>query len=353
MGSSRSLLLLLTMLGCGAEPAPEPVSAPAGDRVLAPEQDPMVVRPHVPQGLMGPPERGQNLDPSRVPLPTHPVASAVEGLLLEYGSTGDRALLDRSWELISSEPDIHRLPYMLMLQAYVAELRSPGSEDDLAAAMRPEVRATWQYYFQRGPQALAPYFVCGALSDCLLRLSRAGTPLPGSEHFLDRSWDNVSQPVVLDCNGMVVDTATCPRDYATFDRIRWVSQGEERLSHWSPIGASTTTYEEFARLVGVVPGVTVADIGAGIGVFAFPFAEAVGPTGRVKAVEIEPQLVEFMQWRKDQGGFDNLEVILSTPQKIGLEPGSVDVAVLCEMLARLLTRPASSKHRPRGASESI
>jgi len=283
---------------------------------------------------MGPPEPGQIRPPGSVPLPTHPVANAIEELLLSYSDSGDAALLDQAWSYLAVEPDIARQPYMLMLQAYVSELREPGSAEALVAAMRPEVRATWQYYFTREPAALAPYLSCGGLSNCLLGRSRAGNPLPGADSFLDRSWDNVREPVVLDCDGLVVDTATCPDDYPTFDRIRWVNQGEERLSHWSPLGASSTTFAEFSRLIGVVPGATVADIGAGIGVFAFPFADAVGPTGRVLAVEIEPQLVEFIDWRKAQGGYDNLDAVLSTPDDLGLEPGSVDVAVLCEMLAK-------------------
>ncbi len=322
-------LLPLLLLGCEPEPAVEapPVAAPtppAGHEL----------RPHVPVGVKGPPVPGQVIDPARIPLPTHPVANAVEALLLEYVHQGDQAALGRAAALITTEPELHLLPYMRMLQAYVAELRSPGSADELLAAMRPEVRATWEYYFRRTPRELEPYLSCGALANCLMRQARLGQPVPGADRFLDRSWDSEIEPVVLECEDRVVDTATCPDDYNTFERIRWVSQGEVRLSHWAILSSSAPSFAQFAELVGVVPGARVADIGAGIGVFAFPFAEAVGSEGRVWAVEIEPHLVEFMNWRKGQGGFDNLEVVLSRPDALGLEPGSVDVAVLCELLAK-------------------
>ena len=38
----------------------------------------------------------------------------------------------------------------------------------------------------------------------------------------------------------------------------------------------------------------VADIGSGTGYFAIPFARAIGPTGRVLAVDLRPELPEML-----------------------------------------------------------
>src|SRR5262249_59137634 len=46
---------------------------------------------------------------------------------------------------------------------------------------------------------------------------------------------------------------------------------------------------------GVKPGMTVADIGAGTGLFTMLFADAVKPTGNVVAVDISPAFVEYIQ----------------------------------------------------------
>ncbi len=329
-----ALHVLAAMLAAGCAPEAPPAPRPGEPRVAPTAARPAGDVPMVHKGLRGPPAPGQEVDPSRIPLPTHPLANEVERLLLELARTGDRDYLERAWGVLAAEPDIQRQAYPLMLRTYLAELREPGSGESVLATMRPEVRATWEYYFRRELRELVPYLECGALSNCLLEMSRAGKPHPDMDRFLDRSWDNRQEAVEITCGELVVDTASCPKDYGTFDRVRWVTQGEERLSHWAPLGASAKTFAEFSRLIGVSPGLTVADIGAGLGVFAFPFAEAVGPEGRVYAVEIEEQLVDFMRWRKEQGGFDSLEVVLSTPDDLGLEPGTVDVAVLCQMMAK-------------------
>jgi SAM-dependent methyltransferase len=48
--------------------------------------------------------------------------------------------------------------------------------------------------------------------------------------------------------------------------------------------------ERVVERLGLHPGMRVADIGAGFGGFAIRFAAAVGPTGRVFAVDVDPEL---------------------------------------------------------------
>src|SRR5260221_6963528 len=55
--------------------------------------------------------------------------------------------------------------------------------------------------------------------------------------------------------------------------------------------------EEVVRALGLKPGATVADLGAGTGYFTVRFARPVGPKGRVLAVDIDPKLLERVRQR--------------------------------------------------------
>ncbi len=46
--------------------------------------------------------------------------------------------------------------------------------------------------------------------------------------------------------------------------------------------------------LGVKPGATVADIGAGTGFFAIPLAQLVGPSGTVYAVDLQAEMLEIL-----------------------------------------------------------
>jgi len=89
--------------------------------------------------------------------------------------------------------------------------------------------------------------------------------------------------------------------------------------------------EIFARRKAIVkklrlaPGMAVADVGAGTGLFIGPFAQAVGTTGKVYAVDISPRLVEYMQERIGGAGLTQVEAVLCSERSVDLPEGSVDV----------------------------
>ena len=74
------------------------------------------------------------------------------------------------------------------------------------------------------------------------------------------------------------------------------------------------------------PGMAVADIGAGSGFYAELFAEAVGPTGRVYAVEISPQWIKYLRQKFASQGLEQASVVQGTAHSIMLPPGSIDLA---------------------------
>lgn len=81
----------------------------------------------------------------------------------------------------------------------------------------------------------------------------------------------------------------------------------------------------------IEPGETVADIGTGTGLFIEPLAAAVGEDGTVVAVDIAPAFVFHVRERAEKEGLDQVQVALSTERSTELAPGSVDVALLCDV----------------------
>ena len=78
------------------------------------------------------------------------------------------------------------------------------------------------------------------------------------------------------------------------------------------------------------PGMTVADIGAGTGLFVPLFAEAVGTKGTVYAVDIAPEFVKHIQQRSAANGLTQVRTVLCTDRSVELPPNSVDVAYICD-----------------------
>jgi predicted methyltransferase len=77
---------------------------------------------------------------------------------------------------------------------------------------------------------------------------------------------------------------------------------ERRREQWQKV-------DEIFAAMGVRPGVTVADIGAGDGFFTSRLARAVGPNGRVFAVDIDDRALERLRKRLDEDGIRNVTIV--------------------------------------------
>jgi len=82
--------------------------------------------------------------------------------------------------------------------------------------------------------------------------------------------------------------------------------------------------------LGLRPGMTVADIGAGTGLFMDELAHGVGASGRVYEVDIAPAFVEHLRQRAGQAGLRQVQVVQCTDHSVELPAGSVDVALVCD-----------------------
>jgi len=71
-------------------------------------------------------------------------------------------------------------------------------------------------------------------------------------------------------------------------------------------------------------GETIADIGAGSGYFTLRLAAQVGDEGRVFAVDIDPEMIRYLNRRVRDAGVGNVQTILAEPDDPLLRDASVD-----------------------------
>ena len=87
---------------------------------------------------------------------------------------------------------------------------------------------------------------------------------------------------------------------------------------------------EIVKLCQIRPGMSVADIGAGTGLFTRMFAPLVQPNGRVFAVDISQDFLNHIEKIAKQEGLDNITCVSCTPDSVNLPAGSIDLAFVCD-----------------------
>lgn len=90
----------------------------------------------------------------------------------------------------------------------------------------------------------------------------------------------------------------------------------------------TTKMREELRLK---PGMAVCDMGSGNGYHTIPFAEAVGPTGKVYAVDVQPEMIVMLNERVNEKGITNIVPIIGEYHDPKLPPNSCDLIVLVDV----------------------
>jgi ubiquinone/menaquinone biosynthesis C-methylase UbiE len=85
------------------------------------------------------------------------------------------------------------------------------------------------------------------------------------------------------------------------------------------------------KLAAAKPGMTVADIGAGTGLFTMMLSDAVGQEGRVYAEEILPKFSSFIAERAARERRNNVVSVMGTETGIGLPSDSLDLVFACDV----------------------
>lgn len=89
--------------------------------------------------------------------------------------------------------------------------------------------------------------------------------------------------------------------------------------------------EKIVAAAGLKPGMAMADIGAGTGLFTLHFAQAVGENGKVYAVEIATNFIDHIKARASKASATNVQTILCTPKSVEMPEASIDLAFICDV----------------------
>jgi len=87
--------------------------------------------------------------------------------------------------------------------------------------------------------------------------------------------------------------------------------------------------------IGVKPGMTVADVGAGEGWFTFYLAERVGSSGRVIAEDIDARALKAVHERCARERVSNVSVLVGGMEDPKLPAGAVDLTLMVNVLSAL------------------
>jgi SAM-dependent methyltransferase len=91
-------------------------------------------------------------------------------------------------------------------------------------------------------------------------------------------------------------------------------------------------------------GATVADIGAGSGYITVRLAARVGPTGRVFANDVQPQMLNMLARRLSNSKITNVTLIEGTFDDPKLPPASVDLEIMVDVYHELSQPQAMLRH---------
>jgi len=125
--------------------------------------------------------------------------------------------------------------------------------------------------------------------------------------------------------------------------------------HWMGAGwlmRQTREKEEngvrLRELLHLKPGQVVCDLGCGNGYHTLPLARAVGERGRVLAVDLQPQMLEFLRERAEQEQLTNIEYVQATFDDPRLRARSCDLILMVDVYHEL-SHPRKILRRLRAA----
>src|SRR5258708_6069869 len=79
------------------------------------------------------------------------------------------------------------------------------------------------------------------------------------------------------------------------------------------------------------PGMAVADIGAGVGYMSLRMAKRVGPSGKVYANDLQPQMLELLRQNAAKAGVSNVVTVLGDTADPKLPANTMDLVLLVDV----------------------
>ncbi|HIK03975.1 MAG TPA: methyltransferase domain-containing protein [Trichormus sp. M33_DOE_039] len=146
--------------------------------------------------------------------------------------------------------------------------------------------------------------------------------------------------LLLDTQTVVANTVTSYEQRITHspDGIGKFYMGREIAKFMSHTGAGwlerprREAEEQPSKIIHALdlqPDSVVADIGAGTGYLSFRIAPILA-AGKVLAVDIQPEMLEIIEFFKQEKNISNVETVLATPTDAKLPPNSIDVALMVD-----------------------
>ncbi|MBI3548912.1 MAG: methyltransferase domain-containing protein [Elusimicrobia bacterium] len=159
--------------------------------------------------------------------------------------------------------------------------------------------------------------------------------------YSDKSPGSFPHYLLVTVRGSKVDVRTVPLEPVGIDA--WFmarGRSEEGKVQMLDVQAGLMRAPEVLERIEPKPGMTIADIGAGTGIFALPLARALKGEGRVYATDVDPVMVELLKRKGVEAGLPVLVPVLVTAS--GVDPfylkQSFDVILLSNVY-ELLDRP--------------
>lgn len=84
-------------------------------------------------------------------------------------------------------------------------------------------------------------------------------------------------------------------------------------------------------LLGIKPGMIVADVGAGVGYLTVRLAKRVGPSGKVYANDIQPGMLDRLKKNLQAHRLANVETVLGTETDPRLPSSAIDLVLLVDV----------------------
>ncbi|PCC69609.1 Methyltransferase domain-containing protein [Nannocystis exedens] len=170
---------------------------------------------------------------------------------------------------------------------------------------------------------LAPALPLLLLCACAAPVARAGAPQPataaapvaapaGSDAVATASALEVSVKPGINDDWRGRDTRRLVRRLESESREIWVQR------------------ERVVEVVAARPGAVVADVGAGSGFLTLLLARAVGPGGKVYALDINRGLLAGIAADARAAGLGNVETLVTPEDGTPLPPDSVDLVFMCD-----------------------
>lgn len=88
-------------------------------------------------------------------------------------------------------------------------------------------------------------------------------------------------------------------------------------------------------LIGLEPGSTVADVGAGSGYMTLRIAKRVGPGGTVFATDLQTEMLQAIQSKVKAAGLSNVRLVQGTEGDARLPEGAIDLALMVDVYHEL------------------